>query len=142
MKSNEVKKFENAITAKPAETTLIKSKENNSKYMSFIESLAPKLDDESKRDPEVLVYINNFNKNKEGRVNLLNKCFAIFNESVFQNQLPKDLPLFWNGKLTSSGGYCKKSVKDKKPLVEIHISLKICDNPGIFKYSFYKLEYL
>ncbi len=94
-----------------------------------------KLDDESERDPEVLVYINNF-KDKEGRINLLNKCYALFNESVFQNKLPKDLPLFWNGKLTSSGGYCKKSVKNKKAFVEIHISVKICDNPGIYKLIF------
>lgn len=134
LKTNEDKTTENPIATITKRTETIKTTtktSKDSKYMSFIESLTLKLDDESRRDPEALDYIKNFNQDKNCKINLLHKCYSLFNESIFGNKLPAQMPLFWNGKLTSSGGYCKKSIKDKKSYVEIHISVKVSDNPGI-----------
>lgn len=103
--------------------------ESNSKKLSFVESLNQKLDDESQRDTQALSYINNF-KEKSVKIDLLNKLFQIFNETIFESKLPRDSLLIWNPKLTSSGGYCKKIIQNKISSIQIHISVKICDSPG------------
>ena len=78
------------------------------------------------KDPLVVSYESKF---KDCKQELLNECYAIFNEAVFENKLPKTTKLIWNPKLTSSGGYCRKLVQNKKASVEIHISVKVCDKP-------------
>lgn len=120
------------IKAKTFTNSLTESIEQFEKvgYLTFIESLSQKVTNETIRDPLALSYLNNF-KTKECKEDLMKKCFLIFNESIFANKLPSDMSLVWNPKLTSSGGYCKKSIQNKKQCTEIHISIKVCDTPGI-----------
>ena len=116
----------------------IETKESNtlSKKLTFVESLSQKLEDESQRDLQALNYITNF-KNNNFKIDLLNKLYQIFNETIFENKLPSDTLLIWNPKLTSSGGYCKKVIQNKVSSIQIHISVRICDTPGTLKLIYY-----
>lgn len=103
------------------------------KKLTFIESLSINLANEELRDPEVLPYLKKF-KNKNSKNELLKKCYDLLNEASFDNKLPHDMKLVWSGRLSSTGGYCKNSTRAGVRSSEIHISTKVCDSAGWFRY--------
>lgn len=94
---------------------------------SFLKSLSSDtLDDHA--DREALRFSKNFKKMKE---DLTKKLFKIYNDTVFDNQLPEDLQILWNNRLLKTAGYCvyRKNAKvhDSKT-VRIELSTKVCDS--------------
>ena len=72
------------------------------KPLSFLTSLSL----ESPSDcchPDALKYVKNFSKTKD---ELLQRLFLMFNKEAFDNQLPSDMLLLWNTRLTRSAGVC------------------------------------
>ena len=72
------------------------------KPLSFLTSLSL----ESPSDcchPDALKYVKNFSKTKD---ELLQRLFLMFNKEAFDNQLPADMLLLWNTRLTRSAGVC------------------------------------
>jgi predicted SprT family Zn-dependent metalloprotease len=106
----------------------LNERETPSTY-TFIESLSTKLEDEQRRNPDVLPYMKKF-KTKKVKDELLNKCFELINEQAFRNGLPKSIKLKWNGRLTSTAGLCMTKISLGERTGEIHISAKVCDTPG------------
>jgi hypothetical protein len=116
--------------------------------LGFVESLSSCLTDDQ-RHPEAIDVCKKFT-NKKIKDELLKKVFHLFNEAVFDGkvsflitfkkkkknlklfslQLPADLKLVWNNRLTSTAGMCKYKTEDGKPTAEIHISTKVCDTAG------------
>jgi len=115
IKTNETAPSSSSYSSSTSSSITVTNKHNS--YLKLL--LAQNL-----KDPLAVSYESKF---KDCKQEILNECFVIFNESVFENKLPKDTKLIWNSKLTSSGGYCKKIIRNKKPFVEIHISVKVCD---------------
>ena len=72
------------------------------KPLSFLTSLSL----ESPSDcchPDALKYVKNFSKTKD---ELLQRLFLMFNKEAFDNQLPADMLVLWNTRLTRSAGVC------------------------------------
>ena len=61
--------------------------------LSIIESLAFKIEDESRRNPSAILYLNILSKNLSKC--LIRQCFKILNEGVFENKLPSNIALIW-----------------------------------------------
>ena len=86
------------------------------KPLSFLTSLSL----ESPSDcchPDALKYVKNFSKTKD---ELLQRLFLMFNKEAFDNQLPADMLLLWNTRLTRSAGVC---VQRKIRFVQISFNL-------------------
>eukprot|EP00105_Crassostrea_gigas_P013351 XP_011429648.1 PREDICTED: acidic repeat-containing protein [Crassostrea gigas] len=94
---------------------------------SFLKSLSIDTPDDH-ADREALRFSKNFKKMKE---DLTKKLFKIYNDTVFDNQLPEDLQILWNNRLLKTAGYCvyRKNAKvhDSKT-VRIELSTKVCDS--------------
>nr|XP_022323637.1 HMG box-containing protein C19G7.04-like [Crassostrea virginica]XP_022323638.1 HMG box-containing protein C19G7.04-like [Crassostrea virginica]XP_022323639.1 HMG box-containing protein C19G7.04-like [Crassostrea virginica]XP_022323640.1 HMG box-containing protein C19G7.04-like [Crassostrea virginica] len=103
-----------------------KGESGGQKY-SFLRSLSSDTPEEL-GDREALRYSRNFKKMKE---DLTLRLFKIYNDTVFDNQLPGDLQILWNNRLLKTAGYCvyKKNSKvhDSKS-VRIELSTKVCDS--------------
>ena len=80
---------------------------------SFLASLSVDLP-EKHRHSDAVPYIKSFRKL---RTDLTHKLFKLFNEAVFQNQLPQDFSLTWNKRLTRTAGYYNHHFKN---IVEIY----------------------
>ena len=87
------------------------------KPLSFLTSLSL----ESPSDcchPDALKYVKNFSKTKD---ELLQRLFLMFNKEAFDNQLPADMLLLWNTRLTRSAGVC---VQRKIRFVQLSLQLR------------------
>lgn len=69
---------------------------------SFLASLSVDLPEEC-RHADAVPYVRSFRKL---RTELTLKLFTLFNQTIFQNQLPQDFSLTWNKRLTRTAGLC------------------------------------
>lgn len=81
-------------------------------------------------DPSALIYCNNFTQHRDA---LLKKLFKMYNETIFDNSIPKDTPLEWNPRMRGTAGYCycKKIMKHgvvSRRSVRIVLSTKVLDS--------------
>ncbi|XP_054262924.1 germ cell nuclear acidic protein-like [Macrosteles quadrilineatus] len=78
--------------------------------------------------PDALVYKKNF---KTKREELTKRLFTLYNKEVFDQQLPSDLLIQWNSRMTSTSGYCynKRIYRGNEILrsSRIVLSIKILD---------------
>jgi len=100
------------------------------KPLSFLTSLSL----ESPSDcchPDALKYVKNFSKTKD---ELLQRLFLMFNKEAFDNQLPSDMLLLWNTRLTRSAGVCvQRKIRLNGQAIEeriskIELSSKVIDS--------------
>lgn len=68
-------------------------------------------------------------KQKKVKEDLLRRCYEEINTRVFESRLPKNMKLVWNGRLSSTAGYCKNTTCFGERTSEIHISNKVCTTP-------------
>ncbi|KOC69231.1 Acidic repeat-containing protein [Habropoda laboriosa] len=109
------------------------SKSNNrkhEKFNSFLASLSESVPIDSAH-PDAKKYRLNFKNNKD---DLCSSLYKLYNEKVFDNELPKDLLIEWNIRMRGTAGYCynKKSVKTLGGIVKssrIVLATKILDTP-------------
>ncbi len=91
------------------------------------------MEDENERDLRALNYMKKF-KFKKVKQDLLKVCYDELNKYAFNNQLPSDMILMWNSRLSSTGGFCKNKTSLGVRSSEIHISAKVCDSAGSFNF--------
>lgn len=85
---------------------------DNSKYercTSFLASLAQSVS-LANVHPDAKKYRLDYKNNKE---DLCNYLYKLYNEKVFDNELPKDMSMEWNVRMRGTAGFCynKKSVR-------------------------------
>ncbi|XP_063228256.1 uncharacterized protein LOC134534116 [Bacillus rossius redtenbacheri] len=98
--------------------------------LSFLSSLSAPTPD-GKCDAEARYFKKNFSKLKE---ELGIKLFQLFNEKVFDNKLPHDMPLEWNVRMKQTAGYCYSkrtlsSTGEKIRTSRIVLSTKVIATP-------------
>ena len=80
--------------------------------------------------PEAVKYVKNFSRHKN---ELLARLYLLFNKEAFDNQLPSDLPVVWNGRLTKSAGVCvQRKIRvneEEERISKIELSTKVIDSP-------------
>jgi hypothetical protein len=111
-------------------------KKRQEEKLSFVESLSTNIENEEDRDPKAVYFIKKF-KLKKVKQELLKECYDQINKYAFGNQLPKDMVLVWNSRLSSTGGFCKNKTTLGERTAEIHISTKVCDSTGILEHKNY-----
>lgn len=64
----------------------------------------------SNTHPDAKKYRLDYKNNKE---ELCKELYKLYNEKVFDNQLPQDVPIEWNIRMRGTAGFCynKKSVR-------------------------------
>ncbi|XP_051161874.1 germ cell nuclear acidic protein-like [Leptopilina boulardi] len=77
------------------------------------------------------VFRENFKKTKEV---LCQRLFAMYNEKIFDNKLPKDMLIDWSTRMRGTAGFCynKKSIKSLGTTIRssrIVLSTKVLDRP-------------
>ncbi|XP_071976869.1 germ cell nuclear acidic protein-like [Engystomops pustulosus] len=70
-------------------------------------------------------YVNNFHENKMELTKLL---YEFFNHTVFDDELPADMEVRWNKRMTSTAGVTRLRGDSGDPCAIIEISEKICDS--------------
>ncbi|XP_076282828.1 uncharacterized protein LOC143210139 [Lasioglossum baleicum] len=100
------------------------------KTYSFLASLSENVPIASAH-PEAKKYRTDFKNNKE---TLCNYLYKLYNEKVFDEQLPKDMSIEWNVRMRGTAGFCynRKSVKSLGGVVRssrIVLSTKVLDTP-------------
>ncbi|XP_071983309.1 uncharacterized protein [Engystomops pustulosus] len=73
-------------------------------------------------------YVNNFHENKMELTKLL---YEFFNHTVFDDELPADMEVRWNKRMTSTAGVTRLLGDIGDPCAIIEISEKICDSAGL-----------
>ena len=101
-------------------------KKPKAQKLSFVESLSVVLEEEELREPSALDYIKKI-KNKKIKKEL-QMTYDQINKEAFENKLPQDMKLTWNGRLSSTAGFCQNSNKMGIRTCEIHMSMKVCDS--------------
>lgn len=80
--------------------------------------------------PDAVKYKKSYKKLRE---ELAFKLFDLYNKEVFENKLPSDMLIQWNGRMTSTSGFCynKREFREKGVLhsSRIVLSSKILDRP-------------
>ncbi|KAG8039672.1 hypothetical protein G9C98_000401 [Cotesia typhae] len=99
--------------------------------VSFIKSLSKEVPLE-KVHPEAKKYRLNYKLTKD---ELCQRLFKIFNEKVFDCQLPKDMSIEWNARMRRTAGFCyNKMIRSAIGKLErssrIVLSTKILDEPN------------
>ncbi|XP_014783893.1 germ cell nuclear acidic protein [Octopus bimaculoides] len=99
-------------------------------YACFLKSLSENAENLSYVDEEARKFVKYF---KKFRVQLVKKLFVIYNETIFDNQFPADLPIVWNKRLLTTAGHCKLKKKTNTlrktqvRTVEVNLATKVCD---------------
>ena len=80
--------------------------------------------------PDAVKYVKNFVKHRD---ELLQRLFLMFNKEAFDNQLPPDMLLLWNTRLTRSAGHCVYNISLNGQAMEeriskIELSSKVIDS--------------
>ncbi|XP_076760154.1 uncharacterized protein LOC143428848 [Xylocopa sonorina] len=106
------------------------NKLKSEKHNSFLASLSESVPIANVH-PEAKKYRLDYKNNKE---NLCNYLYKLYNEKVFDNELPEDMNIEWNVRMRGTAGYCynKKSVKTIGGIVRssrIVLATKILDTP-------------
>ncbi|XP_025832789.1 uncharacterized protein PFB0315w-like isoform X2 [Agrilus planipennis] len=113
-----------------------KYNKNNKKYFeeslrqaSFLSSLSGSLPKHC-CDPSALIFRNNFKTLKD---ELAKKLFSMYNEKVFDSQIPSDTLIQWNDRMRGSAGfcYCVKTTSSQGRItrkVRIALATKILDS--------------
>ncbi|CAL1688918.1 unnamed protein product [Lasius platythorax] len=99
-------------------------------YKSFLTSLSNMIPI-SNTHPDAKKYRLDYKNNKE---ELCKELYKLYNEKVFDNQLPQDVPIEWNIRMRGTAGFCynKKSVRTLSGVVRssrIVLATKILDTP-------------
>lgn len=97
---------------------------------SFLASLSSTVP-MSNAHPDARKYRSDYKTNKEALCKVL---YKLYNERVFDDKLPLDMPIEWNIRMRGTAGYCynKKSVKSLSGVVKssrIVLATKILDTP-------------
>ncbi|CAL7936961.1 unnamed protein product [Xylocopa violacea] len=106
------------------------NKLKSEKHNSFLASLSESVPIANVH-PEAKKYRLDYKHNKE---NLCNYLYKLYNEKVFDKELPDDMTIEWNVRMRGTAGYCynKKSVKTLGGIVRssrIVLATKILDTP-------------
>ena len=105
-----------------------RTEEAKNKKCSFLVCLSDSQDNKHQKDCEAMKYLKHFKKHKE---ELTAKLFAMYNQTVFESNLPADLTVEWNSRLLKTAGYCsyKKKVISATVtrMAKIELSTKVCD---------------
>ncbi|XP_040577336.1 uncharacterized protein [Lepeophtheirus salmonis] len=83
------------------------NEDKNSKYVSFLTSLSPDMDDR-RRHPDAVKYVNRFESHKKELTSLL---YKLFNVEAFEGKLPHDMEIEWNSRLRKTAGICTQRRK-------------------------------
>lgn len=99
-------------------------------YKSFLTSLSNMIP-MNNIHPNAKKYRLDYKNNKE---ELCKELYKLYNEKVFDNQLPQDMPIEWNIRMRGTAGFCynKKSVRTLSGVVRssrIVLATKILDTP-------------
>ncbi|XP_014475006.1 PREDICTED: putative leucine-rich repeat-containing protein DDB_G0290503 isoform X2 [Dinoponera quadriceps] len=99
-------------------------------HKSFLESLSSTIS-MNKIHPDARKYRLDYKNLKE---ELCKKLYKLYNEKVFDDKLPRDIPIEWNVRMRGTAGYCynKKSVRRLSGVVKssrIVLATKILDTP-------------
>ncbi|XP_011140001.1 uncharacterized protein LOC105183501 isoform X2 [Harpegnathos saltator] len=100
------------------------------RHESFLASLSSMVPMNNSH-PDAKKYRSDYKNQKE---ELCKKLYKLYNEKVFDGQLPQDLPIEWNIRMRGTAGYCynKKSVRSLTGVVKssrIVLATKILDTP-------------
>jgi predicted SprT family Zn-dependent metalloprotease len=125
LKNNKVKDLTYSISDK---SKIIKQLEKEDKE-TFLASLSKNVSHE-KANVKAMIYKIKYNIMKEELCNVL---FKIFNEQVFDNQLPDDMLIEWSARLRGTAGKCynkqsQKAFKNSVRSSRIVLSTKILDS--------------
>ena len=101
----------NSVKAAPSQTNVnftgssSKLLADNPGGLSFLSSLSLDTPNDShlRCHPEAVKYVKNFKRHKQDLVKAL---FDLYNEHAFESQLPNDLVVTWNARLTKTAGIC------------------------------------
>jgi len=71
----------------------------------------------SNAHPDAKKYRSDYKNNKEA---LCKELYKLYNEKVFDDKLPRDMPIEWNIRMRGTAGYCynKKSMKSLSGIVK------------------------
>lgn len=96
---------------------------------SFLASLSSDVPAEC-RHRDAIPFMKNFRKSRDELTNLL---FTLFNDKVFNKNLPRDFSITWNSRLTRTAGYCRHFTKRENGMTtyesRIELSVKVVDTP-------------
>ncbi|GMS91182.1 hypothetical protein PENTCL1PPCAC_13357, partial [Pristionchus entomophagus] len=101
-------------------------KESRDPDRHFLLSLSENYDG-SRRHPDADSFLKRGVKGEKTRVALVQRLFEIYNTEIFEDKLPSDLSISFNGRLRKTAGYCKWSSRAGKCTVEL--SPKVCSKP-------------
>lgn len=118
-----------AVPNTPLRTDNISKKQR----LTFLSSLSANIPELFIPHPEAAVYKSKFKSKKE---ELARRLFHLYNKEIFNDRLPSDMPLEWNGRMRTTSGFCynkrTRSLDPTKPEVRsarIALSKKILDTP-------------
>ncbi|XP_046329101.2 dentin sialophosphoprotein-like [Haliotis rufescens] len=91
------------------------------KICSFLQSLTADLPDH-RRHPDASTYVKQFKKYK---MELTQRLYKLYNQTVFDQKLPSSLEIGWNNRLLKTAGYCKYI---RGHTAKVELSDKVCDS--------------
>ncbi|XP_015431922.1 PREDICTED: dentin sialophosphoprotein [Dufourea novaeangliae] len=108
-------------------TSDIRKYEKNESFLASLSENVPL----ANAHPDAKKYRTNYKNNKE---DLSKYLYKLYNDKVFDTQLPKDLSIEWNVRMRGTAGYCynKKSVRTLGGVMRssrIVLSTKVLDTP-------------
>ncbi|XP_067661493.1 germ cell nuclear acidic protein-like isoform X2 [Haliotis asinina] len=101
--------------------TSVGSSASHVKICSFLQSLTANLPDH-RRHPEASTYVKQFKKYK---MELTQRLYKLYNQTVFDKKLPSSLEIGWNKRLLKTAGYCKYM---RGHTAKVELSDKVCDS--------------
>ncbi|KAG6803363.1 acidic repeat-containing protein isoform X1 [Apis mellifera caucasica] len=118
------------IPKSKTQNKLTSDNSNNKKHKSFLASLSENVP-LTNIHPDAKKYRLDYKNNKE---NLCKYLYNLYNDKVFDNELPEDMLIEWNVRMRGTAGFCynKKSVKTLGGIVKssrIVLATKILDTP-------------
>lgn len=101
--------FIKTIPKLKTQNKLISDNPNYKKHNSFLASLSENIP-LTNIHPDAKKYRLDYKNNKE---NLCKYLYKLYNDKVFDNELPEDMSIEWNVRMRGTAGFCynKKSVK-------------------------------
>ncbi|OAD61210.1 Acidic repeat-containing protein [Eufriesea mexicana] len=108
---------------------------DNPRYEKYNNNFLVSLNEDiplAKAHPDAKKYRLDYKNTKE---TLCNYLYKLYNENVFDNELPKDMTIEWNVRMRGTAGFCynKKSVKTLGGIVRssrIVLATKVLDTPN------------
>ena len=117
------------VKSKPKSTVSTRHPSDSRQQRSFLHSLSDNVPNEQ-RHPDAAPYVKSFRKLRD---DLTGRLFLLFNQTVFDNQLPRDFSVTWNSRLTRTAGYCRHFTRRENGNItfesRIELSVKVVDTP-------------